>query len=154
MKTELSVSSPSSLSLGPHRRLSKSREIDTIASSQSQQLFGCQLDFLVVPDGLEPSLRAYETQVRTVRCHQNLIKKPPRSSSGGSLTRFPRIPYIEPPHTPKYSPRCCGFIMVCLLLQRLVIASLKLLAQYIGVCTHGQQKNLVGVLGFEPSRER
>ena len=23
----------------------------------------------MVPDGLEPSLRAYETQVRTVRCH-------------------------------------------------------------------------------------
>ena len=26
--------------------------------------------FLVVPDGLEPSLRAYETQVGTVPCHQ------------------------------------------------------------------------------------
>lgn len=29
---------------------------------------------MVVPDGLEPSLRAYETQVRAVRCHRILAK--------------------------------------------------------------------------------
>jgi hypothetical protein len=35
----------------------------------------CQELFLVVPDGIEPSQRAYETHVRTERCHYILVDR-------------------------------------------------------------------------------
>ena len=53
----------------------------TLVEATSQQLF------LVVPDGLEPSQRAYETHVRTVRCHHILVSprgfEPPTSAFQG-----------------------------------------------------------------------
>ena len=77
MKTELTVSSPSSLTLGQVLvSFNEQGEIDIISSSphphHTSNKNVCQELFLVMPDGLEPSQRAYETHVRTVRCHRNL----------------------------------------------------------------------------------